>query len=287
MSSGVFEKGKDYKSDVPPTWCLGCGDYGLLNTFYKALAEMKCDIFNTSIISGIGCSSRFPFFVKGYNFHGVHGRALTIAAGVKLANPDLHVVAFGGDGDGFAIGGGHVPHVCRRNLDITYIVMDNNIYGLTKGQMSPTSKVGMKTNTTPYGVPERPVNPLAFVLTYGATYVAQTFSGNPKHMKKVISEAMAHKGFSFVNVISPCPTFNKEDTFDFFKKNLVVMEDNDTSDKGQALIKALSPEGRLTLGTYYVEEGTETYDDRIHHNIAAANGSDTPDMDKIFDIYRP
>ncbi|MBF0275044.1 MAG: 2-oxoacid:ferredoxin oxidoreductase subunit beta [Nitrospinae bacterium] len=286
MATGIYAKGKEYKSEVPPTWCAGCGDYGLLNAFMNSLADQQINVNNTALISGIGCSSRFPFFIKAYGFHGVHGRALTIASGVKLANPELEVVAFGGDGDGFAIGGGHVPHMCRKNMDMTYIVMDNSIYGLTKGQMSPTTTPGMKTSTTPYGAPDNPINPLAFVLTYGATFVAQAFSGNPKQMRGLITQAMKHRGFSYINVISPCPTFNKQDTFDSYKEMFEDLpEDHDTSDKPGAIAKALDrTSGKLYSGVYYEDKETPTFLDRIAEQRKTAGAFD---FQKILDIYRP
>jgi len=290
MTTGVYEKGKQYKSEVPPTWCAGCGDFGLLNAFMNSLADQEINVNNTALISGIGCSSRFPFFIKTYGFHGVHGRALPIATGVKLANPKLEVVAFGGDGDGFAIGGGHVPHTCRRNMDLTYILMDNSIYGLTKGQMSPTTSMGMATNTTPYGAPDNPMNPLAYVLTYGATFVAQAFSGNPKQMRQLITKAMQHRGFSYLNVISPCPTFNKKDTFDHYKDHTEELPaDHDTSDKFGAIKKALEREehGIIHTGVFYEDAEKPTYLDKVLETRAAAGGCENPDMAKIINAYKP
>jgi 2-oxoglutarate ferredoxin oxidoreductase subunit beta len=198
---------KDYKSDLKPIWCPGCGDFGVLQAIYRALAAINRPPHEIAFVSGIGCSSRIPGYTTAYGFNSVHGRALPIAQGIKLANPELLVLVAGGDGDGFSIGGGHVPHAVRRNADITYIVMDNQIYGLTKGQLSPTSPRGLKTVTSAYGSLEDPVNPLLYVLAYGAGFVAQGTPADMAGMAEIIEEAIRYPGFSFVNVQSPCVTF--------------------------------------------------------------------------------
>jgi 2-oxoglutarate/2-oxoacid ferredoxin oxidoreductase subunit beta len=202
---------KDFKSDLKPIWCPGCGDFGVLQAMYRALAAIGRPPHEIAFISGIGCSSRIPGYTTAYGFNSVHGRALPIAQGIKLARPDLLVLAAGGDGDGFSIGGGHVPHAIRRNADITYIVMDNQIYGLTKGQLSPTSPKGRKTVTSGYGSLESPVNPLLYVLAYGAPFVAQGTPADMAGLAAVIEEAIRYPGFSFVNVQSPCVTYGEED----------------------------------------------------------------------------
>jgi 2-oxoglutarate ferredoxin oxidoreductase subunit beta len=202
---------KDYKSELKPIWCPACGDYGVVQAIYRALAAVGRPPHEIAFVSGIGCSSRIPGYTTAYGFNSVHGRALPIAQGIKLANPDLLVLVAGGDGDGFSIGGGHVPHAIRRNSDITYIVMDNQIYGLTKGQLSPTSPRGLKTVTSEYGSLEDPVNPLLYVLAYGAGFVAQATPADMAGMAEVIEEAIRYPGFSFVNVQSPCVTFGMEE----------------------------------------------------------------------------
>ncbi len=202
---------KDFRSDLKPIWCPGCGDFGVLQAIYRSLAAVGRPPHETAFVSGIGCSSRIPGYTTTYGFNSVHGRALPIAQGIKLANPDLLVLVAGGDGDGFSIGGGHVPHAIRRNMDLTYIVMDNQIYGLTKGQLSPTSPRGLKTMTSEYGSLEEPVNPLLYVLAYGANFVAQGTPADMAGLTSVIEEAIRYPGFSFVNVQSPCVTFGKED----------------------------------------------------------------------------
>ncbi len=202
---------KDFKSDLKPIWCPGCGDFGVLQAIYRALAGIGRPPHEIAFVSGIGCSSRIPGYTTAYGFNSVHGRALPIAQGIKLARPELLVLVAGGDGDGFSIGGGHVAHAIRRNIDLTYIVMDNQIYGLTKGQLSPTSPRGLKTVTSEYGSLEAPVNPLLYVLAYGASFVAQGTPADMAGLADVIEQAIRHPGFSFVNVQSPCVTFAPED----------------------------------------------------------------------------
>lgn len=279
---------KDYKSDVAPTWCPGCGDYGVLNAAYRAFADLNLDPDNSVMVSGIGCSSRFPYFVNAYGMHTAHGRALPVAAGVKIANPDLEVLVFGGDGDGFSIGGGHVPHVARKNTDLTYVLMDNSIYGLTKGQISPTSSKGMVTKTTPYGGPDVPLNPLAFVLTYGATFVAQAYSSKPKVLQELIKKAVQHRGFAFINVVSPCPSFNNINTFDFYKDKVnEVPEDHDTGDLNKALALAIDSKhsGNVMQGIFYQVE-RPTLVDNLKEIRAKAKGTRDYDVNKVIDLYK-
>ncbi len=202
---------KDFKSDLKPIWCPGCGDFGVVQALYRALAAVGRPPHEIAFVSGIGCSSRIPGYTTAYGFNSVHGRALPIAQGIKLANPELLVLVAGGDGDGFSIGGGHVPHAIRRNLDLTYVVMDNQIYGLTKGQLSPTSPKGLKTVTSEYGSLEEPVNPLLYVLAYGANFVAQGTPADMAGLADVIEQAIRFPGFAFVNVQSPCVTFGEDD----------------------------------------------------------------------------
>ncbi len=202
---------KDFRSELKPIWCPGCGDFGVLQAMYRALAAIGRPPHEIAFVSGIGCSSRIPGYTNCYGFNSVHGRALPIAQGIKLANPDLLVIVAGGDGDGFSIGGGHVPHAIRRNTNITYVVMDNQIYGLTKGQLSPTSPRGLKTVTSEYGSLEEPVNPLLYVLAYGANFVAQGAPADMAGLARIIEEAIRYPGFAFVNVQSPCVTYGEEE----------------------------------------------------------------------------
>lgn len=203
-------KPKDYKSAIKPIWCPGCGDFGVLSSITKALAFLKLSREQTAIISGIGCSSRLPAYLDTYGFHGLHGRALPIASGLKAARSELTVIAVGGDGDGYSIGGNHFLHACRRNMDMTYIVMDNRVYGMTKGQPSPTSAPDWPTKLAPHGTGIRPFQPLAIALSSGASFIARGFAGNPSELTRIIVEAINHAGFSFIEVLSPCPTFKPE-----------------------------------------------------------------------------
>ena len=205
-----FQAG-DFKSDLKPIWCPGCGDFGVVTALTRALAAIGRPPHEIAFVSGIGCSSRIPGYTTAYGFNTVHGRSLPIAQGIKLANPELLVLVASGDGDGFSVGGGHVPHVIRRNIDITYIVMDNQIYGLTKGQLSPTSPRGRKTATSNFGSLEDPVNPLLYVLGYGASFVAQGSPLDMAGLAKLIEEGIRFPGFAFINVQSPCVTYGEED----------------------------------------------------------------------------
>ncbi|MCC6830456.1 MAG: 2-oxoacid:ferredoxin oxidoreductase subunit beta [Thermoleophilia bacterium] len=243
-------KPNDYKSDLKPIWCPGCGDFGVLASLYRAFAQMNLDPVNTVVVSGIGCSSRLPGFVSTYGVHTLHGRALPVAMGVKLANPELTVVAVGGDGDGFAIGAGHFPHAARRNVDITYLVMDNEIYGLTKGQVSPTSLTDQKAPSTPWGNLETPLNTLGFAIASGATFVARGASFNTKTLTELIVQAVEHKGFSYIDAMSPCVMFNNHQEE---WKELVtdVAPDHDSADKVAAFDLALK--GGFKLGILYRE----------------------------------
>lgn len=204
-----MSQASDFKSSLKPIWCPGCGDYGVLQAIYRALAAIGRLPHDVAFVSGIGCSSRIPGYTTAYGFNTVHGRALPIAQGIKFANPDLLVLAAGGDGDGFSIGGGHVPHCIRRNPDITYIVMDNHIYGLTKGQLSPTSPRGLATASSVYGSLEDPVNPLLYVLAYGARFVAQGTPADMPGLAAVIEAGIRFPGFAFINVQSPCVTYGQ------------------------------------------------------------------------------
>lgn len=242
---------KDYKSNVKPTWCPGCGDFGVLASLYQALAQLQLDPTRTVVVSGIGCSSRLPFFVQTYGFQTAHGRVLPVATGIKIANPELTVIAVGGDGDGFSIGAGHLTHAVRRNPDITYVVMDNEVYGLTKGQTSPTSPVGFVTKSTPRGSSDAPINPMAWALASGVSFAARGFSGNPKQVTDLIVQGIQHPGFAFVQTMSPCPTFNN--TYDAWRGKVVDLPpDHDPSDWLQAMAQAYRDDA-IPLGVFFKE----------------------------------
>ena len=201
----------DYKSDYKPIWCPGCGDYTVLGAVTKALAILQRPPHEIAVVSGIGCSSRIPAYTNCYGFHGVHGRALPVATGLKLARPDLEVVVVGGDGDGYSIGGNHFMHACRRNVNLTYIVMDNRVYGMTKGQPSPTTEADWDSDIAPGGVGVSPFSPVAIALAAGANFVARGFALDVKPLADILVAAMKHPGFSFVEVLSPCITFRPEE----------------------------------------------------------------------------
>ncbi|MCB1545946.1 MAG: 2-oxoacid:ferredoxin oxidoreductase subunit beta [Rhodoblastus sp.] len=202
---------KDFKSGVEPIWCPGCGDFGVLQSLQRALAANGRPPHEVALVSGIGCSSRLPAYTSAYGFHGVHGRALPVATGLKLARPELEVVVVGGDGDGYSIGGNHFMHACRRNVNLTYIVMDNRVYGMTKGQPSPTTEADWDSDIAPGGVGVSPFSPVAIALAAGANFVARGFALDVKPLADILVAAMKHPGFSFVEVLSPCITFRPEE----------------------------------------------------------------------------
>jgi len=199
-----------YKSGYKPIWCPGCGDYTVLSSITKALAQLQRPPHEVAVVSGIGCSSRIPAYTACYGFHGVHGRSLAAATGLKVARPDLTVLVASGDGDGYSIGGNHFLHACRRNVDLTYIVMDNHVYGMTKGQASPTTEPDWDNKLSPGGTGVRSFHPLVIALASGANFVARAFSGDPNGTADIIAQAIRHPGFSFVEVLSPCVTFRPE-----------------------------------------------------------------------------
>jgi 2-oxoglutarate ferredoxin oxidoreductase subunit beta len=247
-----MSKPADYRSRIRRTWCPGCGDYGVLNALQNACAALSLDPARLVVVSGIGCSSDLPHFLNAYGIHTLHGRALPVAQGIKMANRDLTVIAAGGDGDGYGIGAGHFLHAMRRNLDFTYIVMDNRIYGLTTGQASPTSERGHKTKSTPAGNPECALNPLALAIVGGATFVGRGFSGEPAHLAEVMKRAIAHRGFALVDVFSPCVTWNKINTYEWYRPRVLKLdaEGHDPADRDAAIRQALR-EDRLPIGVLY------------------------------------
>jgi len=275
---------KEYRSPVKPTWCPGCGDFGVLSAVYQAMAVLQLDPASTVVVSGIGCSSRLPFFVRSYGFQTAHGRVLPVATGIKMANPELTVIAVGGDGDGFSIGAGHLTHAVRRNPDITYIVMDNKVYGLTKGQTSPTSPVGFRTKSTPAGSADAPINPMAWVLASGVSFAARGFSGNPKQITDLVVQGVRHPGFAFVQVMSPCPTFNN--TFDTWREKVAALPaDHDADNWLQALAQA-HREDAIPLGVYY-RSTRQTLENHTHVTAHPLRGGEAPfDVRSLLLTYR-
>ena len=244
----------DLKGKVDPDWCPGCGDFGVLAALQKALVDLQIPTHNVVTISGIGCSSNLPGYINTYGMHTLHGRALAVATGLKLANHELTVIVTGGDGDGFGIGGNHFVHSMRRNVDLLYIVMDNQIYGLTTGQTSPTSRVGMKTKSMPFGNIEAPINPLTLALAAGATYVARGFSGEQKHLTELMKQGIQHQGFSLLDVFSPCVTYNHDNTYQWFRPRVKKVEDDssyDPTDWAAAMEKSLVWGEEIPIGKLF------------------------------------
>jgi 2-oxoglutarate ferredoxin oxidoreductase subunit beta len=232
---------KDFKSDYKPIWCPGCGDFSVLSSLTKALAMLGLRPENVAVISGIGCSSRIPAYTTCYGFHGVHGRALAAAAGLKLARPELTVVVTGGDGDGYSIGGNHFLHACRRNVDLTYVVMDNHVYGMTKGQPSPTTEPDWDSKLSPGGTGLRTFHPLVIALAAGANFVARAFSGDPNGTADIIAQAISTPGFSFVEVLSPCVTYRPEQRE--WKKAVRPAPVAQTDDPARAVRRIMTDDG--------------------------------------------
>jgi len=247
-AEAVAYKQGDYKSKVKPIWCPGCGDYHVLISITRALAEIGVAPENVAVISGIGCSSRIPAYTNCYGFHGVHGRSLALAAGLKVARPDLTVLITSGDGDGFSIGGNHFLHACRRNVDMTYIVMDNRVYGMTKGQPSPTTEPDWDSALSPGGTGLRPFHPLVIALASGANFVARAFSGDPNETARVLVEAIRHPGFSFVEILSPCVTFRPDEKE--WKTMVHAAPVEPTDDAARAARRIMTDDG-FNLGVLY------------------------------------
>ncbi|MFQ6616022.1 MAG: 2-oxoacid:ferredoxin oxidoreductase subunit beta [Fidelibacterota bacterium] len=263
LESGVKLSPKEFKGKVDPDWCPGCGDFGVLNALQKACSELGLMPHQILTVSGIGCSSNLPGFFNAYGMHTLHGRALAVAVGVKLANHELTVIVTGGDGDGYGIGGNHFVHMARRNVDLTYLVMNNQIYGLTTGQISPTSQKGMKTKSTPFGSVELPVNPITSAIMNGATFVARAYSSDGKHFLDLIKQAILHRGFSLIDVFSPCVTFNHDNTHPFFKERVRHLEDenHDPTDWKAACEKAMIWDDDIYTGLFFQNTERETLGD--------------------------
>ncbi|KAA3605984.1 MAG: 2-oxoacid:ferredoxin oxidoreductase subunit beta [Candidatus Scalindua sp. AMX11] len=259
LNSAKASKTKEWRDNLP-TWCPGCGHFTGLHGLYEAVEKLKIPQKDFVVVSGIGCSGRFPFFIKGFGLHGLHGRALPLATGIKIANPALTVVVVGGDGDGVGIGGGHFPHAARNNFNLTYILLDNSIYGLTKGQISPTSPMGMKSGTSPYGNIARPINPTTLALAYEATFVARVFSRERDMVSDIITKAIQHNGFSFIHVLSPCVVFNKLITYNSWHEVVADLPaDHDTQNRSKAMGLAASIDP-IYLGIFH-QENTPSFDD--------------------------
>lgn len=283
-------KANQYKSDVHSEWCPGCGDFGIVNAVQGALADMKMPPWETFLYSGVGCSGKTPHYIQVYGSHTLHGRVLPFALGAKLANPKLTVLAVGGDGDGYGIGAGHFVHAGRRNMDLTYIVFDNRVYGLTKGQASPTLSRGMQPKSLPLPNINLNINPMALALTCGYTFISTSYAYDQKHLKATIQAAIRHKGMALVNVLQPCPTYNDIHTKEFFAETVqyegntvprvyyledegydgVVKDPNDIHEvnekRNKAFERANRIEERVPLGVYF-QIDLPSYDELLGKNM--------------------
>ena len=313
----------DFKTDVHNDWCAGCGDFGILNAIQMALADMQVPKHRTTIFSGIGCSGKTPHFIKTYGIHTLHGRVLPFAQGAKLANPDLEVLAVGGDGDGLGIGAGHFVSAGRRNVDMVYIIFNNAVYGLTKGQASPTLKLGMKTKSLPQPNVNNSVNPIALALVSGFTFLARGYSYDVRQLKDLIKKAIEHKGLAFIDVLQPCPTYNDINTKEWFQGNdnidpatnkvmpriyklddigydgIVRDESEITGKMAGALEKASEWGAKIPTGIFYQNELMPTYQERItaripnyveeppaRQNIADGGGKTVTNIERLLNEHR-
>ena len=256
----------DLQTPKTNTWCPGCGNFGILMAFKRAIVELGVDRNQVLLVSGIGCHGKMVDYVNINGFHGIHGRVLPIATGIKLVNPDLKVVGFSGDADCYDEGFEHLTHAMRRNVDITLIVHDNMVLGLTTGQATATSMKGFKTKSTPFGSITTPLNPIAQALVSNGTFVARGFAGDMVHLQKLIVEAMKHKGFAFIDVFQPCVTFNYLNTYDWFKQRVYKLEEagQDITDRGKALEKAFEWGDKIPIGIFYKEDGPTFLDEMPH-----------------------
>ncbi|MFP4507401.1 MAG: 2-oxoacid:ferredoxin oxidoreductase subunit beta [Candidatus Acetothermia bacterium] len=253
----------DYQYPTEPTWCPGCGDFAILRSVKASLVDLGLAPHESLLVSGIGCGSKLPHYMNVNGYHSIHGRPVPVATGAKLANPDLNVVVTAGDGDSYGIGGNHFLHACRRNIGITHIVEDNRVYGLTKGQYSPTSHKGFVTKTSPEGSIEPPVRPVPTALTSGATFIARAFSGHVQKMNEIFAAAMNHEGYSLVDVLQPCVTFNPGKSYDFYNDLVYELdEDYDPTDREAAEEKAKEWGDRIPLGVIYRED-RPTYEEQV------------------------
>jgi 2-oxoglutarate ferredoxin oxidoreductase subunit beta len=255
---------RDYASPIKPTWCPGCGDFGILSAVRQGLVQAELLPHQVLIVSGIGCGSKLPDYAHVNGFMTLHGRPLPIATGAKLANHGLKVITVHGDGDSMGLGMGHFIHTARRNLDITDLIQNNQIYGLTKGQYSPTSDPGFVTGTSPDGAIEMAANPLALALTAGGTFIARGFAGDAKGLAVLIAQAVQHKGYALVEVLQPCVTFNRKNTYDWYRERVYMLEDtdHDPSDRVAAFQKALEWGDRIPIGVLY-QTRLPTYEEQV------------------------
>ncbi len=257
---------KIFNGGQKSTWCPGCGDFGILMSLKQALAGLDLYPHEVLLVSGIGCGSKLPHYMKANGYNSIHGRALPIAQGIKLANHDLKVIAVTGDGDGYGIGQGHFVHAMRRNADITHIVENNQVYGLTKGQYSPTSERGYISTFSPEGAIEFAINPIALALSAGATFIARASAADPKHMNSVLQAAIAHEGYSIVDCLQPCVTYNKINTYEWYRSRTYKLEEEagyDPTDRNHVWAKAQEWGDRIPIGILYQSTERPTYEEQV------------------------
>jgi 2-oxoglutarate/2-oxoacid ferredoxin oxidoreductase subunit beta len=246
------------------SWCPGCGNFSILSNLKNVLADLEVDPENLVLVSGIGQAGKLPHFLRSNTYIGLHGRALSPATAIKAVNRGLKVIVATGDGDMYGEGGNHFLHTIRRNPDITCIVHDNMVYGLTKGQASPTTRLGMKTTYQVNGVSEEPFNPLTVAIALDASFVARTFSGDPEHLQKTLKSAINHEGYSLVDVFQPCVSFNKINTFQWFKENTYYLEEShDPYNKAEALRRAEETD-KYPLGIFYINKQKKTFEETLN-----------------------
>ena len=277
---------KLFDATTEVTWCAGCGDFAILRALKLALAELGIEPYQALVVSGIGCGSKLPDYMHVNAYLTNHGRPVPVATAAKLANPDLHVIVTSGDGDSYGIGGNHFVQSCRRNPNITQIVENNQIYGLTKGQYSPTSEKGFITTTSPDGAIELAFNPMAIALAAGATFIARGFAGEPKHLAELIAQGIQHRGYALIDVLQPCVTFNRVNTYSWYRQRVYHLEEEgyDPSDRDAAWEKAHEWEERIPLGVLYRMEGQPTYEDQVK---ALAGGSPVSRVNDLARDPRP
>ncbi len=291
-------KAADYKAEIHNDWCPGCGDFGVLSAVQMALGKLQIPPHRTAIVSGIGCSGKLPHYMHTYSFHTLHGRAIPSATALKIANHDLTVIAVGGDGDGYGIGAGHFVSGGRRNLDITYVVMNNDVYALTKGQAAPTIQKGMRTKSMPEESIMDAINPILLALASGYTFVARGYALDTKSLADLIAQGIQHKGSALIDVLQTCPTYNDLHTKSYYAEQvnaqprLYKLEETDydpvvhdpddpvevAQKKAQALIKSQEPGGRIALGVYYKLE-VPTYIDHLKNKIPGLNENPLAELD--------
>ncbi len=246
----------ELRATTIPDWCPGCGDHAILMAVKGAISDAGLEPQNTLIVSGIGCSSKLPHYVKTYGFHGIHGRPLPLATAMRLSNHDMTVIVISGDGDCYGIGMGHFVHAVRRNVNLTLLVHDNQIYGLTTGQASPTSDPGFKTKTSPFGAVEASVRPLLLSIASGGSFVARSFAGNPKHLRGMIVEGIKHKGLAHIDILQPCVTFNRVNTYDWYRQRAydLAQTDHDPTNSAAAYEKAAEWGDKIPIGVIYRQQ---------------------------------